>query len=144
MRLGSRFSVALLMSTNTGLAPTYKMQFAEATKLNGEVITSSPAPTPRAIRHKCKAAVPLLTPTAKREPTDAATADSNSSSFGPQLRRPERKTAATASMSASEMSGFASEIVLLIKVIEGSKRALTHDLQRHPADPFCAIRQELH
>ena len=36
------------MSANTGRAPQYKAQFAEAANVIGVVITSSPAPIPAA------------------------------------------------------------------------------------------------
>jgi len=39
-------------------------QFEEATKLNGDVMTSSPGPKPRARTAMCRAAVPLETATA--------------------------------------------------------------------------------
>ena len=49
------------ISTNTGVARSYRMQLAEATKLNGVVMTSSPAPISAAQMHRCNPAVPLET-----------------------------------------------------------------------------------
>ncbi len=54
----SRFSVTGSMSTNTGRACSYRIEFAEATNENGDVMTSSPAETPTARRARCSAAVP--------------------------------------------------------------------------------------
>ena len=61
---GSRLSVSGSMSTNTGTAPSKSRTLDEATKLKGVVITSSPGPSPSARTARCKALVPLLTPTA--------------------------------------------------------------------------------
>ena len=52
------------MSTKTGLAPTYKMQLAEATKEKGVVMTSSPGAMPAAIMAAWRPAVPEETPIA--------------------------------------------------------------------------------
>ena len=48
MARGSILSVVGSMSTNTGVARSKRMQLADATKLKGVVITSSPGPMPRA------------------------------------------------------------------------------------------------
>ena len=61
---GSRLKVAGSMSANTGLAPTRWAQPAVAKKLNGVVTTSSPWPTPSAIRATSRASVPDDTPSA--------------------------------------------------------------------------------
>jgi hypothetical protein len=58
---GSRLSVRGSMSANTGLAPSYSAQFAEATKEKGVVTTSSPGPIPASRMHRCRPAVPLET-----------------------------------------------------------------------------------
>jgi hypothetical protein len=42
------FSVTGSTSQNTGVTFSYSRQFAEATKLNGDVTTSSPLPHPSA------------------------------------------------------------------------------------------------
>ena len=52
------------MSANTGFALWNNMQLLEATKENGEVITSSPGPILRTLRATSKAMVPLVTATA--------------------------------------------------------------------------------
>ena len=56
------------------------------------------------------AAVPLLVAVAKRAPTKAPNAASNSGSFGPRLRNGVRRTSTTAWMSDSEISGRLSGI----------------------------------
>ena len=45
---GVMLSVTGSMSQNTGVAPSYRRQFADATKLNGVVTTSSPGCMPAA------------------------------------------------------------------------------------------------
>ena len=57
----SMFAVSGSTSTNTGLAPTSAMTSAVATKVKGEVMTSSPGPISRAIRAISSASVPLAT-----------------------------------------------------------------------------------
>ena len=49
---GSRFSVCGSMSANTGVPPSYIAQFAEATNEYGDVITSSPGPTPASLMQR--------------------------------------------------------------------------------------------
>ena len=51
-------------STRTGLAPAYEMASAVAMNVLATVITSSPAPMPRARRIRWRASVPEPTPTA--------------------------------------------------------------------------------
>ena len=46
------------ISTKTGFAPTNKAQFADAMKLKGDVITSSPGPISLANNATCSALVP--------------------------------------------------------------------------------------
>src|SRR5215470_2010510 len=72
-----------LTSTNTGVAPVITMAPAVATKLLGTVITSSPAPTPRAFRAKNSASVPELRPTAWAAPQARAKRASNWATWGP-------------------------------------------------------------
>ena len=65
------------MSTNTGLAPTYRMQLAEATKEKGVVMTSCPGPTPAAIIAQCSPAVPDETADARAAARELRTGASN-------------------------------------------------------------------
>ena len=65
----SRLNVVSSMSTNTGTASSNSTQLADATKLKGVVITSSPRPMPSAFTARWSAAVPLLVAVAKRAPT---------------------------------------------------------------------------
>src|SRR4051794_21785466 len=110
---GSRFSVSLSMSQNTGRAPSYSRQLAEATKLKGEVRTSSPGPHPCARTPRCRAAVPLETATASSTPCHSAKPRSKRSSIGPSESRPERSTSPASSCSRSPRSGLASGICSL-------------------------------
>ena len=62
-----------------------ELQLADATKLNGVVMTSSPGPIFRDLTQRCKAAVPLLTAVANWAPVNSQKARSNSGSLGPRL-----------------------------------------------------------
>src|SRR5579859_3675262 len=94
------------MSTNTGVARSYSTQLAEATKLNGDVITSSPSPSSAALTHRCRPLVPLLTAIANRLPVTAQTACSNSGSLGPRLKVDPERTSSTAERSSAVISGL--------------------------------------
>src|SRR6266545_104479 len=83
------------------------MQFAEATKLNGVVMTSSPSAMPEPLIARWRPAVPLLHATPKRRPAIADASASNSSTHGPIDSTPLRRTPTTASTSSSEMLGLA-------------------------------------
>ena len=107
---GSRSSVTGSTSQKTGIAPSYSRQLAEATKLNGLVITSSPGPQPSARTPRCRAAVPEETATASSTPSQAAKSRSKRSSTGPSDSRPERRTSSTSSSSRAPRSGLASGI----------------------------------
>jgi len=65
---GSMLNVSGQMSTNTGLAPASAIVSAVAMKVNGDVMTSSPAPMPQARKASRSASVPLAHPTAKGRP----------------------------------------------------------------------------
>ena len=110
---GSKFFVEGSTSTKTGLAPRYKMVSPVLTKVYGDVMTSSPCPTPAAMRARWRAAVQeeRATPCSSvpgalegdaesLEPTYFVTAASSSRAFGPEVSQPERSTASTASISA--------------------------------------------
>src|SRR5919197_329167 len=87
---GSMLSVAGSMSQKTGVTPSYSRQLAEATKLNGLVMTSSPGPQSSARTPRWRAAVPEDTPTASSTPSHSAKAPSKRSSAGPSESLPER------------------------------------------------------
>ena len=57
-RSGSIFHVSASESTNTGVAPRYVTGWLDAQNVNDCTSTSSPGPTPQAIRARCTAAVP--------------------------------------------------------------------------------------
>ena len=69
------------ISTNTGMAPILKIASKLATKVNAGIITSSPAPTPKAAIAVVKAAVPLEVSCAYCEPKVLHTAASSSLDF---------------------------------------------------------------
>ena len=60
---GSMLSVSGSTSTNTGRAPRWTMTLAVEANVIGDVITSSPAPTPTASSARCSAAVHEFTAT---------------------------------------------------------------------------------
>src|SRR5262249_18444365 len=70
-------------STNAGLAPEYIIAATVATNVHGTVMTSSPGPMPATSRAKCRALVPLLTPTAYLVPQKAANSSSNAATSRP-------------------------------------------------------------
>ena len=65
---GSMLNVAGSMSTKTGVAPTRAIAPTVAKKVNGVVMTSSPALMPETISEMMSASDPLVTPTANRVP----------------------------------------------------------------------------
>jgi hypothetical protein len=67
-RVASSAKVSGSMSMRTALAPRRAMQVAVARKVYGVVTTSSPGPTPSAMRPTRIASVPEETPTACVEP----------------------------------------------------------------------------
>jgi len=83
------------MSTKTGRAPSLATTPADAKKENGDVMTSSPGPIPRAISDTSNASVPEETPIACAVPTSRAKALSNASTAGPRTNRPVAKSSST-------------------------------------------------
>lgn len=61
---GPRQKPLARMSANIGVAPAMSIASAEAKKLNGVVMTSSPLPTPSARSERNSESVPLATPIA--------------------------------------------------------------------------------
>src|SRR3954468_18715829 len=102
---GSRLSVRGSMSAKTGVAPSYSAQFAEATNEYGDVITSSPGPTPASRMQRCSPAVPDETAAAYGTPIESASSDSNRGPVGPSDSQPERSTSSTSSSSRSSIHG---------------------------------------
>ena len=72
-------------STSTGRAPAYSIAAIVATKVNGTVITSSPAPTPAASSERWSALVPLLTPIASEVWQNLAKSSSKAVTAGPRM-----------------------------------------------------------
>jgi hypothetical protein len=75
--------VAASASTSTGVAPMYRMTFAEAAKVKSETTISSPGATFRSRRARCSPALPLDRAAASRAPTTAASSRSKASTCGP-------------------------------------------------------------
>jgi len=76
-----------------------------ATKLNGEVMTSSPSSTPAARTDRCSPAVPLEHADTCSTPTNPASAFSKSRRTGPSDSRPERITSSTSASSSGPSDG---------------------------------------
>ena len=74
------------MSQNTGRAPVRAMVPAVAKNVNGEVITSSPAPMPNAIKANNSASVPEETPMPADEPQYCATSASKARTCSPRMK----------------------------------------------------------
>src|SRR2546425_10422492 len=102
------------MSAKTGRAPTNSAALAEATKVKGDEISSSPSLRPCASIVRCRAAVPELTATAWATPHHAANSDSNFSTSGPCASCPLSRTASTARRSSSPISGAATGIIFSV------------------------------
>src|SRR3954469_4775138 len=80
-------------------------QLAEATKEYGDVITSSPGPTPARRMQRCRPAVPDETAAACGASTRSASIDSKRGPVGPSESQPERSTSSTSSSSRSSIQG---------------------------------------
>ena len=98
------------MSANTGVAPVAATALAVATYVKEGTTTSSPGFMSMVMRAACRAAVPELTATACRAPVNSRTARSSFWTCGPpsragDVRIPDSSTEATASLSASSMTG---------------------------------------
>ena len=79
--------------------------FAVAGHVIGDVITSSPGPTPSATSARCIAAVPDATASTCSASSTSAARRSSSAVFGPVVSQPERSVSATAAISSSPIAG---------------------------------------
>ena len=105
-RCTSTFPVRASESTKNGRAPVYVIALAVAAKVIADVRTTSPEPTPSAIKPRCSAAVPEVSPTAYWTPTRPATSASKAARSGPAgAAQPERMAASTYLASSSPTSG---------------------------------------
>ena len=100
---GSMLPVSSWVSANSTVAPSAMAVAAVATKVSGDVMTSSPFVTPSAAYAQCKAEDPEFTTVASGVPASAEMAASNSVTTGPMVSQSVRITSATAAMSSSEM-----------------------------------------
>ena len=80
---GSMLRVSLSQSTSTAVQPAIQIASAVAKKVLALVISSSPGPSPRAMKVSHSASVPLPTPIAYLEPAYVASCSSNFLSIGP-------------------------------------------------------------
>ena len=110
---GVRFWVTTSTSAKTGVAPTYRAAFAVAMNESDGTMTSSPAPTPSTRRARCRPAVHDDSATARRHPTWAANAASNSATRGPWAIHPEAIASAAACCSARPRKGFMMGIIVI-------------------------------
>src|SRR5262245_57945583 len=94
-------------STNTGRAPTSRIELAVAAHESGVVTTSSPGPTLARRRPRTSAAVPELNVRTGRPPQYAESAASKRCTSGPEVIQPERSTAATPAIVSSSITGRA-------------------------------------
>jgi len=94
-------NVAGSMSTKTGVAPAIMIVVAEATKENAGVMTSSPGPTPSAVKVRRSASVPEATPTAHGTPQSAASSCSSALPSAPSTNWLESITRAAAASSSA-------------------------------------------
>src|SRR5439155_19422062 len=116
---GVRLYVCGSMSANTGVAPSYMAQFADATNEYGDVITSSPGSTPASRMQRCSPAVPDETAAQHGAPTASANMDSNLGPVGPSESHPERSTSSTSSSSRSSIQGALR--LILVAVLKRSR-----------------------
>ena len=105
---GDRFSVLASTSTNTGTAPTRRIAVADATKVIGGTMTSSPEPIPAAVRAISSDTVPLAVAMPRVAPWSAENRVSSSPTTGchpPHMRL--SSTLSTAERSSSSTIGQA-------------------------------------
>ncbi len=81
---GAMVSVTGSTSAKTGRAPTERMARPVNAAVSGLVTTSSPGPTPRAMRAICRASVPLPTATAMRNTEDRSELALEGLDLGPE------------------------------------------------------------
>jgi hypothetical protein len=99
----SRRNVSGSMSTKRARAPTRAMAVMVAMKVNGVVTTSSPGPTPRAVRVARRASVPEETATAWGRPAELATSFSSAAISGPRMNCWEARTRSIAARTCGSM-----------------------------------------
>ncbi len=100
---GSRLYVTGSMSTSTGVAPSRATQPAVAKNEYVLVTTSSPCPTPSAIRATSSASVPDDTPMAYGTSSICASSRSSPSTSGPMMNRWLSQTRVMAAITSSRM-----------------------------------------
>src|SRR5438132_11231352 len=94
------------MSAKTTVAPVYRMAFADAMNVNDGTMTSSPGPMPAVASARCRPVVQEVVAIPCFAPTYAATAFSNSATFGPWVTQPLLIDSYGARASSSPSDGF--------------------------------------
>src|SRR3990167_1514991 len=133
------------MSVHTGVAPTYLIAWAPATKLRAGMITSSPSPISSKTSARCSADVQLLVPTTYTPfPIKLAKASSNFFVRGPNPDQPDRRTSATASSSSIPYLGFRTGITIVPQNYLEFRKS-THNLHPQIGEvPRCTPFFEIH
>ena len=104
---GSRHSVSRSTSTSTGRAPTCSIVLTHEAKVQVEVTTSSPGPTPWASSARWRPPVAWASATPWRAPARAATRLPSSSDLGPVVIQPDSSASSTSCFSRGPIEGRA-------------------------------------
>ena len=99
IEVGDIFISSKSTSARTGLAPASNTALAVATNVRSGIITSSFFFKPSDFNAKCRADVPLETPTAYLAPVNFAKSFSNWRNFGPSVSNDELKAFVTTVLS---------------------------------------------
>src|SRR3972149_1783278 len=91
------------ISAKTGFPPMRLTASAVKAAVRGVVTTSSPGPTPTAIKARVIASVPFPTPTALLQSKAAAISRSHASTSGPRMYQPEARTLAMAALRVKDV-----------------------------------------
>src|SRR5580704_8769876 len=94
------------MSAKTGFAPIALTALAVATKVNGGIMTSSPAETPHARRARISASVPEATPIPYAAPLRPAISVSSAAPWCPKINCCEAMTCSIAARISSPMAAY--------------------------------------
>src|SRR3990172_2110899 len=134
------------ISAKTGFPPMRLTASAVKAAVRGVVTTSSPGPTPTAIKARAIASVPFPTPTALPQSKEDTISRSNASTSGPRMNHPEARTLAMAASisgagaapprerSLKRTSGDIVTDVLTVE-LDGSPGALAEIHARPPTEP---------
>jgi hypothetical protein len=110
-------NVSRSTSTNTGIAPQYRIALAVAMNEWLTVTTSSPGAIPSAVSARWSAVVQLDTAHACGAATAWANSRSNAATSGPCVTQPDRMARRAASASSSPSHGRATGIARVVDVM---------------------------